>query len=165
MGQTKTKRRDRRYTEARARAQRVLYAGPNKAVAEVLGISKSRACHLRTDEVCTALRDTMTFMLGAVAHPDVDALAVLEAFEAAYEAGALMDAEVERLTADGLRLIDLEAERDGLEDRDAVVGGLTHADSLGQCWPIQRRLEWVIRELAARGVDLHAVYRARAGGS
>lgn len=58
MGQT-TKRRGRRYTEAQRRAQRVLYAGPNKAMAEVLGVSPSRACHLRTDEVSSALRDTI----------------------------------------------------------------------------------------------------------
>jgi len=92
---------------------------------------------------------------------DVDVDPLIETLEDARDFHELSEAPTDRLVAEGLRLLDMEADLDGREDRAAIRGSLAHADALERYCRIGLRLQRTIRELAGRSIDLHEIDRAR----
>lgn len=137
----------------------IRFAGPSfRETGEVLGLAKTTIGHQAMDRPNRATLDMCIRLInGSATNP----MALIQAQEDAFELGAIIMADTEKLIHDGLVLMAEESRRDGAEDDAALRGPVAHAEALDRYRPIARQLSLHIRELAERGVDLHALYRAQ----
>lgn len=131
-------------------------AGTRKAVGKALGYDYSTVGHKVSDRPDATVLDYFTALLYGT---DTDALPVLEAMQDAFELHAVVMADTPDLIRDGLALMEGEPTRDAEEDNAGIIGPIQHAEALERYRPYTTLLPLIIRELAERGVDLHALYR------
>jgi len=144
---------------ARLAKNAIRYSGRTlRLTGDALGLTESTVGHYVTDRPNRAVLDICTRLIVGSA---TDPVALMQAQDDAYELGAIVNADTDRLIRDGLALMSRESEVDGAEDDAALRGPLAHADALDGYRRVARRLSLTIRELAERGVDLHAMYRRR----
>jgi len=147
---------------ARLAKEAMRYGGNPVAVARALGHARSTASHWGHDRPHRAVLDICNRLIAGSA---TDPIGLMQAMDDAYELEAIVRAKTDALIHDGIVLLEKESEWDGREDEAALRGPIAHADALDQHRRTTRPLSLNLRELAERGEDLHAIYRARNNGS
>lgn len=148
---------------ARLAKDAIRYAGPSyRTIGAALGLAKTTVGHQTMDRPNRAVLDICTRLIAGSA---TDPIGLMQAMDDAYELEAIVRAKTDALIHDGIVLLEKESEWDGREDEAALRGPIAHADALDQHRRITRPLSLNLRELAERGEDLHAIYRARNNGS
>ncbi|MFA6044169.1 MAG: hypothetical protein WC718_04235 [Phycisphaerales bacterium] len=144
---------------ARLAKNAIRYSGGTlRSTGDALGRAESTMGHEVTDRPNRAVLDICTRLIAGNA---TNPMALIQSQEDAFELGAIVTADTDRLIRDGLALMAQESERDGHEDDAALCGGMAHAEALDRYRVVARQLSLTIRELAMRGIDLHAEYRRR----
>lgn len=156
-------RRTRRHAE-RLGVRALRGTGKIRDVADVLGRSPGRAGHNMKDEAHPTVRDFVSLVLTMSGSSAIRLRPVLEALEEAVELNDILRAPTATLIDRGLYLLDHENDVGAHEDRLSMVGA-GHSDALREVAEVSRELAAIIDELAARAVDLHALYRERAAAA
>lgn len=158
-----TRRQERRRTRHGTKLARraIGEAGHPKKVGEALGVTRSAACHWKSDRVHPALREAFEVLLRLDAYPEVSGRAFAEAAAEAVELSEIVHADTEVLLPRGLYLMAYENETDKIEDDATVIGPEAHAEALRKHGSAVMELASILDELLFRGIDLHAEYRAR----
>lgn len=158
MKKTKSRWRSARHLERRSR-HAIRWAGPRTAVAKALGKSLSAVSHEANDR---ANPDVLVLLKALTECTETTARSFAEAVAEVVELREIIEARDAVLIERGLYLMDRENESCAHEDRAALLGVTEHAESLRRHGSDVLELASILDELAFRGVDLHALYRAKA---
>jgi len=158
---TDTMRRAERHAH-RLSARALKGAGKLRSVGSALGVHPSRVGHWRTDQAHPVLVPAFGVMCMLNAAKDATARSFADAAMEAVELREIIGAETDVILRRGTYLLlEWEHELEARENRAALMGP-GHSEALRAEASAQIELATTIEELAARGLDLHAIARGGA---